>query len=79
MLILSVGTASITQVTYNCGVGAVYEFVKCTTIIEEESELNLRANIFGTSNESDALLDNQLKNNHLLGVPLPSLYVVNIH
>ena len=60
-------------------VGVVYKFVKCTTIPGVESGLDLRVNIFGASDESEALQDNRLKNDHPLGVPFPSSYAIKIY
>ena len=42
-------------------VGVTYEFVKLSIIPWGESGFNLRANIFGVSNELDAFQDNRLK------------------
>ena len=56
--LLYLGTASPTQIPCTRGVGVVYDFVKRTTIPEFESELDLRANIFSASDESDMLQDN---------------------
>ena len=67
------------QVRCSRGVGVVYKFVICTIIPEVELELDLRVNIFFTSDESDALQDNRLKNDHPLGVTLPSLYAAQLH
>ena len=42
-------------------------------------ELDLCANFFGTNDESDVFQDNQLKNYHPIGVPLPILYNIKLH
>ena len=63
----------------NDGVSVVYKFVKRTTIPAVESIIGLCANIFGASDELDALQDNCLKNYHTIGVPLLSLYDAKNH
>ena len=64
------------QVPISRGIGVVNKFVKRSTTSRDESVINLRANIFGASNESDALQDNRMKNDHLLDVPFLSLYAI---
>ena len=66
------------QVFCSPGVVVTYEFVKRSIIPGVESGINLRANIFGASDESDELQDNYMKNDLLLGVPLPRSYVIDI-
>ena len=43
------------QVSLGHGVGITYEFVKKSTMPRGSLGINLRANIFGASNESDEL------------------------
>ena len=73
-LLLTLDPASSPQVPHSCGVSVDYDFVRKTMITEVESELNLLVNIFGTSDGSDALQDDWLKNDHLIGVPLLRSY-----
>ena len=75
----ALGPASLPQVPRSRGVGIVCKFVKRTTIPGVESGLDLRVNIFGASDESEALQDNRLKNDHPLGVPFPSSYAIEIY
>ena len=56
-----------------------HEFVKCTTIPAADSKHYARANMFGVINVLGALQDHQLKNDHPLGVPLPSVYTIKLH
>ena len=67
------------QISRSCGVGVEYEFAIRFTIPGDESGLNSRANIVGTSGESDVLQDNRLKKYHLPVVPFPSLYAFELH
>ena len=67
------------QVPHSRSVSVIDDFVKRTTITEVKSEINLRANIFGASDKSDALQDDWLKNDHPLGITLPSSYAVDLH
>ena len=78
-LLLALSTVILPQQPRIRGVGVVYKFIKQTTIPGVDLGLNQRANIFGASDESDALQDKRLKNNHPLGVPFPSSYAVKIH
>ena len=55
------------------------QFFKRTTIPGAESELNLHENIFGASDESDALQNNRLKKDHPLGVPFLVSYALELH
>ena len=64
------GSCVLPQVSFICIVRDIYRFIKCTMIPDVDSEINLHANIFGISDGSDALHDNQLKNNHPLVIPL---------
>ena len=66
------------QISRSCGVGVEYEFAIRFTIPGDESGLNLRANIFVASDDFDVLHDNQLKNNHPLGVTFMILYGVEL-
>ena len=49
------------HVSHSCGVGVTYEFVKQYTIPQFDSGINFHTDIFGASNESDALQDKRLK------------------
>ena len=61
------------------GVVVKYKLIIRSTIPGDESGLNSRANIVGTSGESDVLQDNRLKKYHLPVVPFPSLYAFELH
>ena len=78
-LLLDLDPASSSQVPRSLSVSLVYKFVKSTTNPAVKSKLNSRMDIFGASYKSDVLQDDQLKNDHPLGVPLPSLYSVELH
>ena len=54
-LFLALGPTIPPQVPHIRGVGVVYEFFKRTMITRADSELDLRANIFGASDKMDAL------------------------
>ena len=62
MLLLALYPTISLQVTHIRGVGFFYEFSKCNTIPSVESEIDLRADIFGAREESDALQDERIKN-----------------
>ena len=79
MLLRALGPAILVRLPRSRVVGVVYELIKRTTILGVESGLDSRGNIFGTSNDSDALHDNRLKNDHPIGVPFPSSYAVELH
>ena len=66
------------QVSRIRSVGVTYNFVKRSTIPRGESDINLRANVFGASNETDVLQDNRMEKYQPLGVPFPSSYVVEL-
>ena len=55
ILLLALGTASPLHVTHSRGVGVVYEFIKLTTIPVVDSEIYSGANVFGSSDNLDAL------------------------
>ena len=61
MLLRILCPASPPQIRCSRGVGVEYKFVMRSTITGGESGLNLRANIFGASDESDVLQDKRLK------------------
>ena len=60
------------------GVGVTYRLVKLSMIPRDKLGINLRANIFGNSNESYKFQDNHLGNNNPIGVPFTSLYAVKL-
>ena len=78
-LLIALDSAISPQAPYSLGVSVVYKFVKCTTIPAADSKHYARANIFGVINVLGALQDHQLKNDHPLGVPLPSVYTIKLH
>ena len=78
MLLHILITASSHQISRRRGIGVTYEFVKRSTITQVESGINFCADILGTSNKSDELQDNCLKNNHPISVLLPMLYDVQL-
>ena len=78
-LLLALGPERFIQVSRSYSVRVVQEFVKYATIPEVKSKLDLRSNMFGVMNGLGALQDEQLKNNHLLGVPLQILYAIDLH
>ena len=51
-LLLALNPTISPQVPGSRGVSVIYEFIKCTTIIAVELELDLRTNIFGASDDS---------------------------
>ena len=61
------------------GVHVVHELVKRDPVPSVESKLDSRANMFGIINGLGALQDDRLKNDHPIGVPLPSSYAVKLH
>ena len=71
-------TASPPQVSCIGSVEVTYEYVTLSTIPRVKSGINSRAIISDASNESDALQDNFLRINHLIGVPLLSSYTVDL-
>ena len=77
--ILSLVAASFPQVPCIRSVSAIYDLVKHTMILAVDLELDLRVNIFGAGDDSDAFQDYRLKNDHPLGVPLPIPYAVELH
>ena len=78
-LLLALNPKISSQVPNSRGVSVIYEFTKGTTITAVELELDLRSNIFGTSDDSYELQDNRLKIDQPLGVPLLRSYAVKIH
>ena len=78
-LLLALDPVSSPCITPNDGASVVYKFVKSTMIPAVESKIGLCKNIFGASDELDALQDNCLKNDHPIGVPLLSLYDAKLH
>ena len=78
-LLLSLGTMSPPQVPHSRCVGVINEFIKPTMIQAVESELDLRENISGASDELEVLQNNQLKIYHSLGVLLLSSYDIKLH
>ena len=79
VLFLTLVPASLPQVPHGRIVSVIYKFSQRTTIPGVESEIYLRANIFGTSDNLDELQDNRMKNNRLLRVLLLSFYAVKLH
>ena len=77
-MLVALNPASFPQESRSCIVRAFHEFVKQATIPEVESKLYARANMFGVITVLGALQDDQLKNYHPLGVPPPSLYVIEL-
>ena len=77
--LLTLDPARFPQVSYSCGVGVVYEFVKSSIIPAVKLELDLRANISGASYGLYVLQDEQLKNITLSNVPLLSSYAIELH
>ena len=51
ILILALYPDSSPQVLRICGVNVVYKFVKCTTILGIDLEIDLRVNIFNACNK----------------------------
>ena len=66
------------QVHCSRGVGFIYKFVEFSAVPQVDSDIDLCANLFGTSYEADALQNNHLKNDHPLGIPFLNLYDANL-
>ena len=77
--ILALGLTSLPQVPCSRVVGAIYKFVKRTTIPGVDSGLNLCAYISGANYNLDALQDKLLKNYHPICITFPRSYAVKIH
>ena len=60
------------QVSCIHGVGVTYKFIKNSSIPQVESIINSCKNIFCASYELDAFHGKFLKNDHIIGVPLPT-------
>ena len=79
MLLLDLDPAISHQVPRSRGISVIHKFFKCTMIPEVELELDLRADVFSASDESDTLQYNRLKKYHPPRIPLLRLYAVKIH
>ena len=66
------------QVFLSHSIVVTYKFIKRSAVPRVDFRINSRANIFGVSYESDALQNNYLKNDHTLGIPLLTLYVLKL-
>ena len=78
MLLITLIPASPPQEYCSCSVGVTYEFIKRSAFPRVKSSINLRADIFCASYESDVLQNKRLKNDHTLGAPLPTSYAVEL-
>ena len=67
------------QVPRSSGVGVVYKFVECSTVLQVKSSIDLCVNVFGASYEANALKNNRVKKYRPLCIPFPISYAVNIH
>ena len=78
-LLLALDPRSFSQESRSCVKCVFHDLFKCPTIPSVKSKLYARANIFGVINSLVVLQDDQLKNDHPLVVPLPSLYIFELH
>ena len=60
-LIRVMSTVGLPHIPHSRGVGFVYKLIKCSMIQGGKSGLNFTINVFGASDESDALQDKRLK------------------
>ena len=75
-LLLALGTVIFPQVSCDRGVCVVNLFVKRAKIPTVESKTDSCTNMFGVINCLGALQNDQLKNDHPLGVLLPMSYAI---
>ena len=66
------------QLSRSHGEGVTYKLVNFYTIPRGELGINLRADIFSSSKELDALQDNRLKNDRLIGIIFLSLFIITL-
>ena len=67
-----------TQIHHSCGIIFVYKLVKRSFVPQVKPGIDSRANIFGATYKAGAFQNIHLKNDHPLGISLPTSYAVKL-